>query len=161
MAISKFDINVSLDIFSFEDMPEQMKTLSTKAHQALSSSYSPYSKFKVAAAVLLENGEIVTGTNQENAAYPAGICAEGTAMSVCASLYPQYKPLAIYIVVNSENGNNSSPVAPCGICRQRLLETEFRYKTNLQVWMEGVDKMVYKSNSVNNLMPLAFSSDNL
>jgi cytidine deaminase len=161
VAINKIDINLSLEVFSFEDLPEQMKTLSAKAHDALSSSYSPYSQFKVAAAVLLANGEIVTGTNQENAAYPAGICAEGTAMSVCASLYPESIPIAIYIIVKSENDNNSSPVAPCGICRQRLLETEYRYKSNLQVWMEGADKMVYKSNSVNNLMPLAFSSDNL
>lgn len=130
------------------------------AKSALKDAYAPYSNFKVAAAVLLENGEIITGTNQENAAYPAGICAEGTAMSACAALYPNIKPVAMFITVQGDK-QVKSIAAPCGICRQRLVETEYRYKSKLEIWL-GVDSADFiKINSARDLLPLAFTPEDL
>lgn len=131
-----------------------------RAKSALKDAYAPYSNFKVAAAVLLENGEIITGTNQENAAYPAGICAEGTAMSACAALYPNIKPVAMFITVQGDK-QVKSIAAPCGICRQRLVETEYRYKSKLEIWL-GVDSADFiKINSARDLLPLAFTPEDL
>jgi cytidine deaminase len=153
--------SVSLDVYEEADLPSHISLLYKKAVAALDDAYAPYSKFKVSAAVLLENGEILTGTNQENAAYPAGICAEGTVMSACASLYPTVRPLAMFITVASQHNLSSKVVAPCGICRQRLLESEMRYGAPLELWLGLPGQKIYKSNSISNILPLAFTADDL
>lgn len=135
--------------------------LLAKARDALKDSYSPYSNFKVAAAVLLANGEVVTGTNQENAAFPVGICAEGTALSVASSLYPDVAVKKIAISVKSGTHVVNHPVAPCGICRQRILEYETRFNSSIEIIMMGEEGEVYLVNSVKDILPLNFSKSDL
>jgi cytidine deaminase len=127
----------------------------------LDDSYSPYSNFKVAAVILLENGATVTGTNQENAAYPAGICAEGTALGVASSLHPNVPIQKIAITVKSGHQPIKYPVAPCGICRQRLLEYEQRFEKDIEVILTGQTELTYRVKSVKDLLPLYFSDKDL
>jgi cytidine deaminase len=158
--LNEINLSIKCSSFSKEELPENILLLFDRAKSALKDAYAPYSNFKVAAAVLLENGEIITGTNQENAAYPAGICAEGTAMSACAALYPNIKPVAMFITVQGDK-QVKSIAAPCGICRQRLVETEYRYKSKLEIWL-GVDSADFiKINSARDLLPLAFTPEDL
>ena len=158
--MNEINLSIKCSSFSKEELPEKILLLFNRAKSALKDAYAPYSNFKVAAAVLLENGEIITGTNQENAAYPAGICAEGTAMSACAALYPNIKPVAMFITVQGDK-QVKSIAAPCGICRQRLVETEYRYKSKLEIWL-GVDSADFiKINSARDLLPLAFTPEDL
>ncbi len=158
--MNEINLSIKCSSFSKEELPENILLLFDTAKSALKDAYAPYSNFKVAAAVLLENGEIITGTNQENAAYPAGICAEGTAMSACAALYPNIKPVAMFITVQGDK-QVKSIAAPCGICRQRLVETEYRYKSKLEIWL-GVDSADFiKINSARDLLPLAFTPEDL
>lgn len=158
--MNEINLSIKCSSFSKEELPENILLLFDRAKSALKDAYAPYSNFKVAAAVLLENGEIITGTNQENAAYPAGICAEGTAMSACAALYPNIKPVAMFITVQGDK-QVKSIAAPCGICRQRLVETEYRYKSKLEIWL-GVDSADFiKINSARDLLPLAFTPEDL
>lgn len=161
MEQTKISISVSLEVYEETELPRSIALLYQKAVAALDDAYAPYSNFKVAAAVLLDNGEILTGTNQENAAYPAGICAEGTVMSACAALYPNVRPKAMFITVASQHKMESKVVAPCGICRQRLLESEMRYGAPLELWLGLPGQKIYKSNSISNILPLAFTADDL
>lgn len=127
----------------------------------LNNAYSPYSNFNVAATVLLANGKTVTGTNQENAAFPAGICAEGTALSAAASLYPAVPVVKIAITARSKHQTLTHPVAPCGICRQRLLEYESRYNNNIEIIIAAEEGKVYEIDSVKDILPLSFSKADL
>jgi cytidine deaminase len=143
-----------------ELLPEDAALLA-KAKEALKDSYSPYSNFKVAAAVLLANGEVVTGSNQENAAFPVGICAEGTALSAASSLFPLILIKKIAITVKSGTHPVKHPVAPCGICRQRLLEYEMRFNSPIEIIMTGEEGEVYSVQTVKDLLPLNFSKNDL
>jgi cytidine deaminase len=140
------------------NLPDEEKGLLTAAKAVLNNAYSPYSKFKVAAAILLSNGKIVTGTNQENASYPVGICAEGTALSAASSLYPGVTPLKMAITAISEKHPIEKPIAPCGICRQKLLEYEQRFNHDIQIIMGGETGEVYLVKSAKDLLPLHFSA---
>jgi len=148
----------------FENVTELSKEdalLLASAKAALKDSYSPYSNFKVAATVLLANGETVTGTNQENAAFPVGICAEGTALSAASALYPNVAVKKIAITVKSGTHIIKHPVAPCGVCRQRLLEYETRFNNNIEIILMGEEGEVYSVNSVKDILPLNFSKSDL
>lgn len=155
-------LSFTLRVFdSTAELPEADGLLMERARAALNDSYSPYSGFKVAAAVLLANGEILTGTNQENAAFPVGICAEGTALSAASALYPQVAIKKIAITVESKNQVISHPVAPCGVCRQRLLEYETRFDAPIEIILTGNKGEVYAINSVKDILPLSFSKNDL
>jgi cytidine deaminase len=145
----------------FSELNDQDLSLIQQAKTALNDSYSPYSNFKVAAVILLENGATVAGTNQENAAYPAGICAEGTALGVAASLHPNVPIKKITITVKSGHQLVKYPVAPCGICRQKLLEQEQRFNQNIEIILTGQTELTYSVKSVKDLLPLYFSDKDL
>lgn len=156
------EIKFSVQVYSgAHELSAEDAALVAKAKSVLQHAYAPYSNFKVAAAVLLANGEIVTGTNQENASFPVGICAEGTALSAASSLYPDVAVQAIAVTVKSGKQLIAKPVAPCGICRQRLLEYETRSGKPIQVIMIGEEGEVYKVNTVKDLLPLYFSNTDL
>lgn len=131
------------------------------ATAALPHAYAPYSKYHVAAAALLENGEILTGTNQENASFPAGICAEGTVVSAAAAMYPGVAIRKIVITVKSEWHVVNHPVSPCGVCRQRMLEYETRFQKPIEIIMKGETGDIYSVSSVRDLLPLAFTAKDL
>jgi len=145
----------------FSELSELDLSLIQQAKTALNDSYSPYSNFKVAAVLLLENGATVSGTNQENAAYPAGICAEGTALGVASSLHAGVPIKKIAITVKSGHQLVKTPVAPCGICRQKLLEYEQRFGQDIEVILTGQTELTYRLKSIKDLLPLYFSNENL
>lgn len=134
------------------------KDLLSDAKKALLSSYSPYSKFKVGSAVLLENGEIILGSNQENAAFPVTICAERNAAFAAAAKFPGIPIVAVAITAETINKNLFKPVPPCGSCRQVLLEYEIRYKKDIRLILQGDSGEVYVINAVKDILPILFDS---
>ena len=154
----KFSLRVFADT---SELPEQDAQLLLASKEAVKDAYAPYSKFKVAATVLLANGKIVTGTNQENAAFPAGTCAEGIVLGAASSLYPNVAVSKIAITVKSGTHIVDHPVAPCGICRQRLLEYETRFNKNIEIILTGETGEIYSVSSVKDLLPLSFTSREL
>lgn len=143
------------------ECPESLKSEISQAISALQGSYAPYSKFHVGAALLLEDGTHLLGSNQENASYPLGLCAERTALSAKASLAPHKKISSIAITVKSLLKTVDTPAAPCGICRQVLLEAEQKQHQNIRVILTGETGEVLIFNSIKDLMPFFFGPDDL
>jgi len=131
------------------------------AKLSIANAYAPYSGFNVGAAVLLEDGTVITGNNQENAAYPSGLCAERVAVFYASSQHPGKKVIAIAISATSKHQKVNIPVPPCGACRQALAEYEIKFETPIRLIMSGESGEVFISPSVSNLLPLLFSSKNL
>lgn len=117
--------------------------------------YAPYSNLKVGASVLLENGEIISSNNQENTAYPSGMCAERVALFYANSKYPDIPIKTIAICAFNKTEMTKTPIFPCGSCRQVLLETEFRFNKPIKVIMVGSEKIVVSDNVIQ-LLPLYF-----
>ncbi|MDR1583169.1 MAG: cytidine deaminase [Prevotellaceae bacterium] len=140
---------------STEELEEQYKDLIKSAYDACSISYAPFSKFCAGAAVLLENGEIIKGGNQENVAYPSGLCAERVAVFYANSLYPEIPVTAIAITASVAGVPVKNPVYPCGSCRQSLLQSERRFRKNIRVFMAGYEK-IQMVESIKDLLPLGF-----
>lgn len=153
-----FDITVPVTEYTFEELPRDIRPLVEAAREATQRSYAPYSHFNVGAAILLSNGETVTGANQENAAFPSGTCAERTACYYAGARYPDARFEAIAIAARGTDGQwITDPVAPCGACRQALLEYETLTGHSVPVWLVGRDR-IYHIPSVTSLLPLSFSS---
>lgn len=140
-------------IFEIENHQIESKyaLLISKSIEATKLSYSPYSEFKVGCAILLDNGEIVLGANQENASYPICICAEGITLGAVSTQYPSQKILAVAIHVS----NLDAPVSPCGLCRQSFLEYEKRMENPFEYFLVGKNHTLY-FNGIENILPLAF-----
>ncbi|MBP6312987.1 MAG: cytidine deaminase [Flavobacteriales bacterium] len=136
------------------EMPEADRDLLDQAQQAADRAYAPYSNFHVGAALRLSNGKVVTGNNQENASFPAGICAERTALHAAMSLDPDAVVNEIAVVVTTANGDE--PVSPCGICRQALLEQEIRQNAPMRIVMGLPNGPVKEVASARALLPLSF-----
>lgn len=151
--VSKFTVFESSEELSSND-----KLLFSKAVQVRKNAYAPYSKFSVGASLLLENGLILTGSNQENAAYPSGICAERVAIWNAASQYPNIKIEKIFISAKSNLHKVDQPVSPCGACRQAISEYEVKQAANIEIFFTGETGKIIKSNSINDLLPLAFDN---
>ena len=153
-------INTSCTVFKDIDaLPEDIKILMNKAIEVRKNAYAPYSNFKVGAALLLENNKIVVGSNQENAAYPSGLCAERVAVFQGGTLYPNVKILKLAITAGSEIHTTSSPIPPCGACRQSIAEYEFKQENEIEIYFMGETGEVYLSNSIGNLLPLSFDKN--
>ncbi|MBS1669776.1 MAG: cytidine deaminase [Bacteroidetes bacterium] len=152
----------SFEVFnSIEELTILDSLLLNKAKEATIHAYAPYSKFRVAAAARLGNGEIILGTNQENASYPAGICAERVLLSTSSSIFPSVPIETIAITYKNENGLSNHPISPCGICRQTLQEYEQRQKTSIRLLLGGLEGNIYVISNASLLMPLAFTSNEL
>ena len=123
--------------------------------------YAPYSHFRVGAAILLDNGKIVLGSNQENAAYPSGLCAERVAIFSAGALYPEAKIIKMAITATSDTNPTLTPIPPCGACRQSISEYEIKQELPIEIYFMGESGEVYRSNSINNLLPLSFNSNSL
>lgn len=134
------------------------KRLLEQAVSARKNAYAPYSNFQVGAAVLMENGEVVIGNNQENASYPSGLCAERVAVFQAGALYPGVAILAIAISAASENYVLDTPAGPCGNCRQAIMEYEIKQKSPISLLLQGQEGPVYKCSSLKDLLPLGFGS---
>ncbi|MEO9891860.1 cytidine deaminase [Aurantibacter sp.] len=143
---------------AFEELSSEQQKLMQSAISARENAYAPYSKFQVGAAVLLNNDEIVIGSNQENASYPAGVCAERVAMLYAGAKYPGIKINAIAITASSNNHKVDTPVTSCGICRQSMAEYEQKQKAPIEILMMGEIGQVIHCDSVLDLIPFAFDS---
>lgn len=157
-------VELSTEVFVYEDineLTEREQEVLQEAKNALSKSYAPYSEFLVGAAVLLENGEIISGANQENAAYPTCICAERTTLSAASSIYPNVPPILMAVVVKNLNKVQENPAAPCGECRQYIFEVESRFQNEIPIIMQAQSEKIYKVHSAHELLPLAFTKSDL
>ena len=140
-------------------MPQDVQDLMAKAVEIRKKAYAPYSKFRVGAALLLDNGQIVLGSNQENAAYPSGLCAERVAIFYAGANYPEAKILKIAITATSDLNPNTTPIPPCGSCRQSIAEYEFKQDQAIEMYFMGEAGEIYKSNSLKNLLPFTFDKN--
>ena len=155
--MKKVKIESTLYVYeSLEELPEIVQDLMSKAAEARNKAYAPYSKFNVGAALLLDNNEIVIGSNQENASYPSGLCAERTAIYYKGAKYPEAKIVKMAIMAGSKNNVTTKPIPPCGACRQAMVEYEINQETPIEIYFMGETGKVVKSNSVKNLLPLVF-----
>jgi cytidine deaminase len=143
---------------SVKELAPADNNLVQEAKKSLGSSYSPYSNFKVGAAALLEDGRIITGSNQENSSFGVTICAERVLLSVYSQLTPKSNIKTIAITYQGNLGKDDTPVSPCGICRQSLSEVENIQKTPIRVIMCGQTGKVWNIASANGLLPLAFDN---
>lgn len=146
---------------SYDELEPSDKELVDAARNATSSSYSPYSKFKVGAAVRLSDGDISTGSNQENAAYPSGLCAERTALFAAGAQHPDQAVTALAIAAFNNGHWLSSPITPCGACRQVIAETESRYGLPVRIILYGHDYCLIFEDGISPLLPFCFGTDTL
>lgn len=160
--MKEFTIKSAITVFeSINELPSELQSLMNLAIEIRKNAYAPYSKFRVGAAILLENGEIVLGSNQENAAYPSGLCAERVAIFQAGAIYPNVRILKIAITAASDTNPTKSPIPPCGSCRQSIAEYEFKQDSEIELYFMGESGEIYKSNSINNLLPLSFNKTSL
>ena len=146
-----------LDVFeNFEELSTDVKSLMEKAKEARLKAYAPYSKFLVGTAILMDNGEIFTGSNQENASYPSGLCAERTAIFYAGAQFPKAKIIRMAIIAGSMHNITTAPIPPCGACRQSIAEYEVKQQAPIEIYFMGEQGKVLKSNSLANLLPLLF-----
>ncbi len=153
-------IETKIDVVTEGELTIEYQTLVNKAKEQVLKAYAPYSGFHVGAAVLLANGELFAGSNQENAAYPSGLCAERVAMFYANAQYPNVPVKAIAIAAYTAEQFLSSPITPCGACRQVLLESEMRFDNDIEVILYGTDE-IYILKNIRQLMPLCFEKSSL
>jgi cytidine deaminase len=148
-----------IKVYPVSGLPAEYRELAAASFEATRTAYAPYSTFHVGAAVLLENGVIVKGSNQENAAYPSGLCAERVAVFYAGAQYPEVAVRAIAISAQTQ-GRQVERISPCGACRQVLLEAEIRSKQPIRILLCGPER-VYVAGSAADLLPLSFDGSEL
>lgn len=155
--MKKVELKTEFTLFdSLNELSEIEQQLMNKAIQARNNAYAPYSNFNVGAAILLDNDVVILGNNQENAAYPSGLCAERVAIYNAGANYPNNKILKIAITASSSTRNVDEPVAPCGSCRQSIAEYEIKQETPIEIIFMGETGKIIKTASLKNLLPLGF-----
>jgi cytidine deaminase len=153
------EYQIKSTIYEFDDLsecPEYVQLLIAKAKQAREKAYAPYSNFKVGTAILLANNEIVTGSNQENASYPSGLCAERTAIYYAGAKYPNVNIKTIAICAGPVGKENTKAVPPCGACRQAIAEYEQKQKIPIEVYFMGTKGKIKMVKALLELLPLSF-----
>lgn len=141
---------------SLDELPKDVQNLMDLAVEIRKKAYAPYSQFRVGAALLLDNGKVVSGSNQENAAYPSGLCAERVAIFYAGSRYPEAKILKMAITAASDTNQTKAPIPPCGSCRQSIAEYEIKQDTPIEIYFMGEIGSIYQSASLKNLLPFMF-----
>ena len=160
--ISKLSILTEFDVYnSAKDLDKKDAELLLAAQKMVKTAYAPYSEFHVGAAVLLENGKIVTGNNQENAAYPSGLCAERVAIYAAGAQYPNVAIKVIAITCKSKQFHVDEPLSPCGACRQAMSEYEMRHHKNIRIILAGETGKIRVMESIADLLPFMFKAEAL
>ncbi|EAQ48084.1 MULTISPECIES: cytidine deaminase [Leeuwenhoekiella] len=160
--MKKIKIEAELEVYEdFSELPQDIQQLMKDAFAARDSAYAPYSEFHVGAALLLSNGEIVKGSNQENAAYPSGLCAERTAIYYAGANFPDEKLEVMAISATGKRKPSTTPIPPCGACRQAIAEYEVKQKQPVVIYFMGASGKVFKSDSLSNLLPFIFTQEYL
>ena len=155
------EIRISYQVYKgMDELKDEWRELIREARKIAEKAWSPYSGFCVGAAVRLANGTIITGNNQENAAYPSGLCAERTALFYANANYPDIAVESVAITAHNARGLVKEPVKPCGSCRQVMLETEFRFKHPIQIILDG-QSSIFIFEGVDSLLPFSFKPASL
>ncbi|MBQ7632084.1 MAG: cytidine deaminase [Paludibacteraceae bacterium] len=158
--MKEYNLTTKMRAYQWDELTEEQREVVSIAKEQIHHSYCPYSHFHVGAAAKLANGVIIPGCNQENAAYPSGLCAERTALFAAGAQYPE-QPVEMLAIACYTGGHfTGEPGSPCGACRQVMLETEHRYGGKMQVLLYG-EKETYVFDSASDLLPLIFVSENL
>ena len=159
--MKQISINTIFSVLSKEELSAVEVDLMNQAIQARSKAYAPYSKFTVGAAILLDNGIVIQGSNQENAAYPSGLCAERVAIYYAGATYPEAKIVKMFITASPQDRDLTEPIPPCGSCRQAIVEYELKQDVPIEIFFMGAQGDIYKSHSIKNLLPLVFDKSHL
>ncbi|GAB2658331.1 cytidine deaminase [Flavihumibacter cheonanensis] len=146
---------------SIEELQKGDAALLETARAITVQAYAPYSRFFVGASVKLDNGQLLSGTNQENASFPAGICAERTVLAAVSSVYPGAVIHAMAISFRSAGAASNHPISPCGICRQSLIEQEKRQQAPIRIILGGQVGPIFIISSMNHLLPFSFTGEEL
>jgi cytidine deaminase len=158
--MKKIDVLITYDAYqSIEELSPQDQQLVEISRQMTFQAYAPYSQFWVGAAVLLENGQIIKGSNQENAAYPSGLCAERVAIFSASAQFPDQKIIAVAVSAKNPNKPMDHPVSPCGGCRQTLLEYKLKQNQPIVMLLSGESGSIYKITQIKDLLPVYFKSE--
>ena len=158
--MKEYNLTAKMRAYKWEELSEEQRAVITVAKEQTKRSYCPYSHFHVGAGLLLENGEIIRGCNQENAAYPSGLCAERAALFAAGAQYPEVPVKRLAIACFTGGHFTKEPGAPCGGCRQVMLESEHRYGGKMEVLLYGEEE-TYVFESAADLLPLTFVKENL
>ena len=160
--MKKINIECNINVFeSLDKLPKNIQELMRNAQDARLKAHAPYSNFLVGAALELNNGEIISGNNQENAAYPSGLCAERTAIFYAHSKFPKQQILRMAITAGSKNKKETTPIPHCGGCRQALVEYEQLQNKSIELYFMGTDGRIAHSCSVENILPWIFDKSAL
>ncbi len=160
--MAKKSISIEFEEFENDSFLNQIDLqLLNQARKITENAYAPYSNFFVGAVAVLQNGQIITGTNQENASFPVGICAERTLLSTIASLFPGMAIVTLAISYNNKNGISNKPISPCGVCRQSLSEYEDSTNNKIRIILSGQLGAVQILNSAKDLLPLGFTNNDM
>ena len=155
--MEEMTLKSAIQVAQLSELTETDRQLIDMAIEGTNRSYAPYSHFHVGAALLLKNGVIVPGCNQENAAFPSGLCAERSALFAAGAQYPDQPVMMLAIAVRNSKGEFlAEPASPCGPCRQVLIETETRFKQPVRILLYGTDH-TYVMDGIKELMPLSFT----
>lgn len=158
----KIEIHTTLEAYdNLSELDSAVQSLMEQSIAARHKAYAPYSKFTVGCAILLENGVVVTGNNQENAAYPSGLCAERVAIYAAGAQYPGVAIQMMALTASPVDDSLTIPVPPCGACRQAIAEYENRQQNTIPIYFMGAKGTVMKSNSLKDLLPLTFDKSYL
>ena len=160
--MNKKDFQFSFQVYnSAEELNREDALLLEQARAITTKAYAPYSNFHVGAVAKLSTGEIVAGTNQENASYPVGICAERSLLATVGTLYPNVAIDTMAISYDNQNGQSDYPISPCGMCRQSLVEYEHRTNQPIRLILAGMIGKVIIVEKASQLLPLSFGADDL
>ncbi len=158
------EINITTSLKKYDgvnNLPQEVQELMHRAMAIRKTAYAPYSNFAVGVALQLDNGEVITGSNQENAAYPSGLCAERVAIFYAGANFPDAKIIAMAITAGSKSSATTIPIPPCGACRQSIAEYEIKQESPIQIYFMGESGNVLCSESLKNLLPLMFDKNAL
>lgn len=158
---SELNINISIDVLEPSELTEQELQAMQLAQEAANDAYAPYSNFLVGAALVLEDGSMFKGSNQENAAYPSGLCAERTALFAMSAHHPNKKIKLLAVTARRRSDEEFMPAMPCGACRQVMAEYEFKQQEAVPVLLQASDGKFYRFKSVADLLPFQFTKDHL
>ena len=156
--MKKLTITAIINCLTYDELKESDKQLIDAAKESTKNSYVPYSQFAVGAAAQLANGTIIQGSNQENAAYPSGICAERTTLFYANSKYPDQAVETLAVAAYTKGDFLDVPISPCGACRQVILEVEKRYNQPVRILLYGTNE-IYEIKNIKDILPLSFDED--
>ncbi|MBX0333124.1 cytidine deaminase [Pontibacter sp. HSC-14F20] len=158
---SELNIHICIDVLSADELTQQEREAMSLAQQAANDAYAPYSNFLVGAALVLEDNSMFKGNNQENAAYPSGLCAERTALFALSANHPNKKIKLIAVTARRRSEQHFLPAMPCGACRQVMAEYEYKQGEPILVLLQGPEDKFYRLRSVADLLPFQFTKEHL